>query len=101
MSRINRIQRLGRLWLDGILGCLAICGQESTNMAPVSVSRGRGLLLFFSVIVIVLLILRGFPNISFGDGLVFGSGKSLEIKMLTYNIWLSDEKMQERIEWKL
>ena len=67
-------------------------------MASVIVPRGRGLLLFFSVTVIVLLILRGFTNISFGDGSVFGSRRSLEIKMLTYNIWLSDEKMQERME---
>ena len=67
-------------------------------MASVIVPRGRGLLLFFSVTVIVLLILRGFTNISFGDGSVFGSRRSLEIKMLTYNIWLSDEKMQKRME---
>ena len=67
-------------------------------MASVSVPRGRGLLLVVSVTVIVLLILRGFTNISFGGGSVFGSRRSMEIKMLTYNIWLSDEKMQERME---
>ena len=80
---------------------LAICGEElqtSTSMASVIVPRGRGLLLFLSVTVIVLLILRAFTNISFGEGSVFGSRRSTEIKMLTYNIWFSDEKMRERME---
>jgi len=51
-----------------------------------------------SVIVIVLPILRDFTNISFGINSVLGSTKSMEIKMLTYNIWFSDEKMRERME---
>ena len=73
--------------------------QTSTNMASVVVvPRGRGFLLLLSVAVIVLLIFRAFTNISFSGGAVLGSRRSTEIKMLTYNIWLSDEKMRERME---
>jgi len=67
-------------------------------MASVMVPRGRSILLVLSVTVIFLLILRAFTNISFGGGSVFSSRRSMEIRMLTYNIWLSDEKMRERME---
>ena len=60
--------------------------------------RGRGILLVLSVTVIFLLIFHAFTNISFGGGLVFSSRRSKNIRMLTYNIWLSDEKMRERME---
>jgi len=46
------------------------------------------------VIVIVLLILPAFAHFN----LVLGSAKSIEIRMLTYNIWFSDEKMRERMD---
>ena len=67
-------------------------------MASVIVPRGRGILLVLSATVIVVLILRAFTNTSFGGGSVFGSIRSMEIRMLTYNIWLSDEKIRERME---
>ena len=67
-------------------------------MASVIWPRGRGIFLVLSVTVIVLLILRALTNISFGGGSVVGRRRSMEISMLTYNIWLSDEKVRERME---
>lgn len=67
-------------------------------MALVTLRGGRSFLLVLSVTVIILLVFRTFRNISFGGGPVFGSRRSTEIKMLTYNIWYSGEKMRERME---
>ena len=46
----------------------------------------------------VLVLIQSSVVQSFGEGSVFGSRRSTEIKMLTYNIWFSDEKMRERME---
>ena len=67
---------------------------SSTSRAP----RARGWMLALSITFIALLILRLFANVRFGGSLVFGNKKSMEISILTFNIWRSTEKMRERME---
>ena len=44
------------------------------------------------------LVLYSFANAHFGGSLVYGSKTSMEIRILTFNIWRSTEKMRERME---
>ena len=67
-------------------------------MASSGAPRVRGWLLVLSITFIILLILRSFANVRFGGSLVFGSKRSMEISILTFNIWRSTEKMRERME---
>jgi len=70
-----------------------IMASVGTSRAP----RVRGWMLALSITFIVLLILRSFTNVRFGDSLVFDSKRSMEISILTFNIWRSTEKMRERM----
>ena len=67
-------------------------------MASLTIPRARGPLLVISVVVVVFLILRVLMNVSFGGSSAIGRTRSKEISMLTFNIWLSTEKMRERME---
>ena len=60
-------------------------------------ARGSYLLVFI-VLITVLFVLRAFFNVSFGIGSSFARAGSTEIRMLTFNIWFSSEKMRERME---
>ena len=68
------------------------------NMATSRAPRIRVWLLALSIIFILLLILYSFANARFVGSLVYGSKTSMEIKILTFNIWRSTEKMRERME---
>ena len=67
-------------------------------MAKFTTPRARGPLLVISVVVVVFLIFRVLVNFSFGGSSAIGRTRSKEISMLTFNIWLSTEKMRERME---
>ena len=71
------------------------------NMASSASSRAprvRVWLVALSIIFVVLLILRSFANVRFRGSLVHDSKRSMEIRILTFNIWRSTEKMRERME---
>ena len=58
----------------------------------------RGPLLFLVILIIVVFVLRAFFSVP-SNGSFFGRpGSRAQIRMLTYNIWRSPEKMRERIE---
>jgi len=68
------------------------------SKASLKAPRVRGWMLALSIIFIVLLILRSFTNVRFGGSLFFGNKRPMEIRILTFNIWRSTEKMRERME---
>ena len=75
-------------------GNTASSASSASSRAP----RVRGWLVAFSIIFIVLLILRSFANVRIGGSLAHDSKRSMEIRILTFNIWRSSEKMSERME---
>ena len=73
--------------------------KKQTNMAVFGrFCRPGGPFLVVLVSLTVPFVLLAFFNMSFDSGSSFGSARSTEISMLTFNIWLSSEKMRERME---
>ena len=62
-----------------------------------SFSIPRGPLLVLVILIIVVFVLRAFLSVP-SSGSLFGGSSQARIGMLTYNIWLSPEKMRERME---
>ncbi|XP_078378876.1 5'-tyrosyl-DNA phosphodiesterase-like [Oculina patagonica] len=59
----------------------------------------RGPLLVLSILIIAVFVLRAFLSLPSrnGSNIVYKTGRSAKIRMLTFNIWFDTEKMEERM----